>query len=112
MTLLMRRPSEVGLLVWVAALAATGSVAVAAADAAAFDRRQLLIPVLFVALIVGLHLFLAARRLRGDQLLMPLAAALSALGLILVQRLQPSDQPLLAQQMTWMIVAAGADRKS
>src|SRR5213594_4863118 len=108
MTLLLRRRSEVGLIVWVAALAITGSVAVAAADAAAFDRRQIFIPVAFIALMLALHLFLAWRGVRGDQLLFPLAAGLSALGLILVQRLQPADQPLLLQQLTWMIVAAGA----
>ncbi|TMB79908.1 MAG: FtsW/RodA/SpoVE family cell cycle protein [Chloroflexi bacterium] len=108
MTLLLRRRSEVGLIVWVAALAITGSVAVAAADAAAFDRRQVFIPIAFIALMLGLHLFLAWRGVRGDQLLFPLAAGLSAIGLILVQRLQPADQPLLLQQLTWMIVAAGA----
>src|SRR5881397_981850 len=108
MTLLLRRRSEVGLIVWVAALAITGSVAVAAADAAAFDRRQIFIPIAFIALMLALHLFLAWRGVRGDQLLFPLAAGLSALGLILVQRLQPADQPLLLQQLTWMIVAAGA----
>lgn len=105
MTLLFRRPGELGLLFWVAAIAATGSVAVAAAESAAFDRAQLAIPVAFIALAVALHLFLAARGFRGDQLLMPLAAMLSALGLVLVQRLASS---LLAQQLTWTIIAAGA----
>jgi cell division protein FtsW (lipid II flippase) len=108
MTLFFRRSGEVGLIVWVAALVLTGSVAVAAADAAAFDRRQIFIPIAFVVLMLGMHLFLAWRGLRGDQLLFPLAAALTAIGLILVQRLQPSDQPLLAQQLTWMVVAAAA----
>ncbi len=104
-TLLFRRSSELGLLVWVAAIAATGSVAVAAAETSAFDRRQLVIPVAFIALAVALHLFLAVRGFRGDQLLLPLAAMLSALGLVLVQRLASN---LLAQQLTWSIVAAGA----
>ena len=108
MTLLLRRPSEVGLLIWVAALAVTGSVAVAAANAAAFDRRQVFIPIAFIALVAVLHVFLAWRGLRGDQLLFPLAAGLSAVGLIVVQRLQPVDQPLLVQQLSWMVVAAGA----
>ncbi|HET7699671.1 MAG TPA: FtsW/RodA/SpoVE family cell cycle protein [Candidatus Limnocylindria bacterium] len=108
MTLLFRRADEMRLLVWVAALVATGSVAVAAAEATSFDRRQLLIPVVFVALAVALHAFLAIRRVRGDQLLLPLASALTAIGLVLMQRLQPDDTPLLAQQLTWMIVACGA----
>src|SRR5438093_11226787 len=108
MTLLLRRRSEVGLFVWVAALAITGSVAVAAADAAAFDRRQIFIPVAFIALMLALHLFLAWRRVRADQLLLPLAGRLSARGLILGQRLQQADQALRLQQLTWMLVAAGA----
>src|SRR5438067_1854465 len=105
MTLLFRRSSELGLLVWVAAIAVTGSVAVAAAETTAFDRSQVAIPILFIALMVVLHTFLAARGIRGDQILLPLAAMLSGLGLVLVQRLASS---LLAQQLTWTVIAAGA----
>src|SRR5438270_1847405 len=105
MTLLFRRSSELGLLVWVAAIAVTGSVAVAAAETTAFDRSQLAIPIAFIALVVVLHMFLAARGIRGDQLLLPMAAMLSAVGLVLVQRLASS---LLAQQLTWTLIAAGA----
>ncbi|MEK7863867.1 MAG: FtsW/RodA/SpoVE family cell cycle protein, partial [Chloroflexota bacterium] len=108
MTLLLRRADEMGLLVWVAALVATGSVAMAAAEATSFDRRQLVIPVAFIALTIGLHAFLVVRRVRGDQLLLPIASALTAIGLVLMQRLQPAGTPLLAQQLTWMIVASGA----
>ena len=105
MTLIFRRSSELGLLVWVAAIAVTGSVAVAAAETTAFDRSQVAIPILFIALMVVLHTFLAARGIRGDQILLPLAAMLSGLGLVLVQRLASS---LLAQQLTWTVIAAGA----
>ena len=105
MTLMFRRSSELGLLVWVAAIAVTGSVAVAAAETTAFDRSQVAIPILFIALMVVLHTFLAARGIRGDQILLPLAAMLSGLGLVLVQRLASS---LLAQQLTWTVIAAGA----
>ena len=105
MTLLLRRGSELRLLVWVAAIAVTGSVAVAAAETTAFDRSQLAVPVVFIALAVALHVFLVARGFRGDQILLPMAAVLSAIGLILVQRLASS---LLAQQLTWTVIAAGA----
>jgi len=104
-SLILRRGDELRLLVWVAALAATGSVAVAAAEAATFDRRQLIIPLAFVALSIGLHVFLAARGIRGDQLLLPLACALTAIGLVLVERLASS---LLEQQLLWTLIAAGA----
>lgn len=105
MTLLLRRGSELRLLVWVAAIAVTGSVAVAAAETTAFDRSQLAVPVVFIALAVALHVFLVARGFRGDQILLPMAAVLSAIGLVLVQRLASS---LLAQQLTWTVIAAGA----
>jgi len=104
-SLILRRGDELRLLVWVAALAATGSVAVAAAEAATFDKRQLIVPIAFIALSIGLHVFLAARGIRGDQLLLPLACALTAIGLVLVERLASS---LLEQQLLWTLVAAGA----
>jgi cell division protein FtsW (lipid II flippase) len=105
MTLLFRRGDEMRLLVWVAAIAAAGSVAVAAAETSGFDRSQLAIPVAFIVLAVALHVFLVVRGIRGDQLLLPIAALLSALGLVLVQRLASN---LLAQQLTWTLIAAGA----
>lgn len=105
MSLVLRRADELRMLVWVAAIAAAGSVAVAAAETAAFDRSQLLVPLVFVALAVALHAFLVARGIRGDQLLLPLAAGLTALGLVLVQRLASN---LLGQQLQWTLIAAGA----
>jgi peptidoglycan glycosyltransferase len=100
-----RRRPELGLLFWVAALGITGSVAVAAAEAAGFRPQQLVVPVSFVVIAFALHLFLAARGIRGDQLLLPIAAALTALGLVLVQRLASN---LLVQQLSWTLIAAGA----
>jgi len=100
-----RRRPELGLLFWVAALGITGSVAVAAAEAAGFRPQQLVIPASFVVIAFALHLFLAARGIRGDQLLLPIAAALTALGLVLVQRLASN---LLVQQLSWTLIAAGA----
>ena len=100
-----RRRPELGLLLWVAALGITGSVAVAAAEAAGFRPQQLVVPVTFVVIAFALHLFLAARGIRGDQLLLPIAAALTAIGLVLVQRLASN---LLLQQLSWTLIAAGA----
>ncbi len=100
-----RRRPELGLLFWVAALGITGSVAVAAAEVAGFRPQQLVIPVTFVVIAFVLHTFLAARAIRGDQLLLPIAAALTAIGLVLVQRLASN---LLVQQLSWTLIAAGA----
>lgn len=105
MTLLLRRGDELRLLVWVTLIAATGSVAVAATEAAGFAYSQLAIPAAFIVVAVLLHVFLATRGIRGDQLLLPMAAVLTALGLMLVQRLASS---LLIQQLTWTLIAAGA----
>ena len=100
-----RRRPELGLLFWVAAMGITGSVAVAAAEIAGFRPQQLVVPVTFVVIAFALHLFLAARGIRGDQLLLPIAAALTAIGLVLVQRLASN---LLVQQLSWTLIAAGA----
>ena len=100
-----RRRPELGLLFWVAALGITGSVAVAAAEVAGFRPQQLVVPATFVLIAFVLHLFLAARGIRGDQLLLPIAAALTAIGLVLVQRLASN---LLVQQLSWTLIAAGA----
>ena len=105
MTVLLRRGDELRLLVWVTLIAITGSVAVAATEAAGFAYSQLAIPVAFVCVAVLLHVFLATRGIRGDQLLLPMAAVLTAIGLVLVQRLASS---LLVQQLTWTLIAAGA----
>jgi cell division protein FtsW (lipid II flippase) len=105
MIALTRRRPELGLLFWVAALGITGSVAVAAAEVAGFRPQQLVIPVSFVVIAFVLHLFLAARGVRGDQVLLPVAAALTALGLIMVERLASN---LLLQQLSWTLIAAGA----
>lgn len=100
-----RRRPELGLLVWVAALGVSGSVAVAAAEISGFRPQQLVVPVTFVIVAFVLHLFLAARGIRGDQLLLPIAAALTAIGLVLVQRLASN---LLLNQLSWTFIAAGA----
>jgi len=104
-TIITRRAQELGLLVWVAALGITGSVAVAAAEVAGFRPQQLAVPLSFVAVAVTLHVFLTMRGVRGDQLLLPMAAAFTAIGLVLVQRLASN---LLLQQLSWSLVAAGA----
>src|SRR3989442_10493002 len=48
---------------------------------------------------------LVARRFGGDRFFLPIAAGLTAIGLVLVQRLA-SD--LLLQQLSWTIIAGGA----
>jgi len=99
------RFTELSLLVWVAALAITGFVAVVATERSSFSPAALVVPLVFLVLMLALHVFLVSIRFRGDQLLLPIAAGLTAIGLVLVQRLA-SD--LLFQQLSWSIIAAGA----
>ncbi len=99
------RFTELSLLVWVATFAITGFVAVLATETSSFNLTAVVVPVVFLALMLALHVFLVSIRFRGDQILMPIAAGLTAIGLVLVQRLA-SD--LLFQQLSWSIIAAGA----
>ena len=99
------RFTELSLLVWVAALAVFGFVAVVGAETSSFGIASIVVPSVFILLVLSLHVFLIARRFRGDQVLMPIAAGLTAIGLVLVQRLA-SD--LLLQQLSWTIIAVGA----
>jgi len=100
-----RRTAELGLLVWVALLALAGFAAVVGAETSAFGPAVIVVPAIYLGLVLALHVFLVLRRFRGDQLLFPLAAALTAIGLVLVQRLA-SD--LLLQQLSWALIAGGA----
>jgi peptidoglycan glycosyltransferase len=99
------RFTELSLLIWVAAIAITGFVAVLAAENSSFSPAAIIVPGIFLVLVFALHVFLVGMRFRGDQILMPIAAGLTAIGLVLVQRLA-SD--LLLQQLSWSIIAAGA----
>src|SRR4051794_6703033 len=62
-------------------------------------------PLLFAAVVLPLHGFLAWRAPTADQLLLPLVAVLAALGLLMVGRLEPS---LFGRQAVWIAVGAVA----
>ena len=100
------RGTELGLLVPVAFLVGLGFLAVVGAHAEKLAPDALVVPATFVALAVVLHLFLAGIGFRGDQLLLPLALGLTAIGLVLVERTAPAT--LLLLQLSWTVVAAGA----
>ena len=96
---------ELRLLAWVAGLTVAGFIAVVAADAGSFSPTALVVPVTVLAIFAVLHLFLVGTGFRGDQLVLPLAVGLTGIGFVLVQRLAPI---LLLQQLTWLVIAAGA----
>ena len=99
------RPSELQLLVWVAALTIAGYLAVVAAASGRFAWLDLVVPAVALAIFGVLHFFLVAIGFRGDQLLLPLAVGLTGIGFILVERLAPA---LLLQQLIWLVIAAAA----
>src|SRR2546430_7749028 len=78
------RFTELSLLVWVAALAITGFVAVVAPERASFSPAALVGPLVFFLLMLALPLFLVGIPFRGGQLLLPLAARLTPIRLLLV----------------------------
>lgn len=96
---------ELRLLVWVAGLVVAGFSAVVAADTGSFTPTALVVPITVLAIFAVLHLFLVGSGFRGDQLLLPLAVGLTGIGFVLVQRLAPN---LLLQQLTWLVISAGA----
>jgi cell division protein FtsW (lipid II flippase) len=98
------RGTELGLLVPVALLAGLGSVAVVGAQAAELPAVAFAVPVVFILVAVALHVFLVVTGFRGDQLLLPLALGLVALGLVMIERLAPTA--LLVQQLTWTVIAS------
>ncbi|MBI2324961.1 MAG: FtsW/RodA/SpoVE family cell cycle protein [Chloroflexi bacterium] len=100
------RGTELGHLVFVALLVGLGFAAVVGSELEQLTPLVLVVPAAFVGIAVALHLFLVITGFRGDQLLLPLALALTAIGLVFVERLGPPH--LLLQQVTWALVAAGA----
>ncbi|HEX6061328.1 MAG TPA: FtsW/RodA/SpoVE family cell cycle protein [Candidatus Limnocylindria bacterium] len=99
------RLAELRLLIWVAALSLSGYVAVVAAASGRFAWYEIAVPVVVLVIFGALHVFLISIGFRGDQLLMPLAVGLTGIGFVLVERLAPT---LLLQQLTWLVIAAGA----
>jgi len=99
------RLAELRLLALVAAFSLAGYVAVVAAASGSFAWYEVVVPLVVLAVFGGLHLFLSSVGFRGDQVLLPIAVGLTGIGFVLVERLAPT---LLVQQLTWLVIAAGA----
>jgi cell division protein FtsW (lipid II flippase) len=73
--------------------------------------RDIWMALVFIGLLVATHIWLNYRGRRSDQLLIPVIASLSALGLILIQRLEPSlvrissfYHGIANKQLVWVIL--------
>src|SRR5438094_5658555 len=95
------RPVELWLLVYPVALFAAGSAALQLVRGAEWPISDLGVIGLFAALMLTMHFALSARLGGADQALLPIVATLTALGLILVERLEPSLAP---RQVLWVVV--------
>ncbi len=69
----------------------------------------------FIGALLIVHLYLTARRFRGDQVLFPAVAMLTAVGLVMIQRLEsgfadsePELAGISARQVLWVFVGLAA----
>lgn len=101
---------ETRLLVWVAGITVVGFVTVALALREPVAGVVLIVPLGFLAVAFGLHALLAARGFRGDEILLPTALGLTAIGLIVVYRVTygTDAEHLVVNQLAWTLVAAAA----
>lgn len=72
-----------------------------------WDWRDISTSWAFIAALLFVHVFLTARRFRGDQVLFPTVAMLTALGLVMIQRLDSPGakeelQGLAIRQTLWV----------
>jgi len=98
------RWTELSLLFWPPAFLAIGLALLAAVRSTGVSEQQVRLAALVTALLLAAHLALAWRRPRADQLLLPVAAMLSCLGLVMVSRLAPD---LAERQAMWVAVGLG-----
>ena len=99
------RPLELGLLLYPVALFAAGSIALQLVRGQERPIADFGIIGLFAALILATNAALSARLARADQALLPIVATLTALGLVFVQRLEPSLAP---RQLLWFAIGTVA----
>jgi len=93
------RPLEFGLLLYAVALFAAGSLALQLVRGTEWPTGEYSVVIGFAALMIVANLVLSVRLGGADQALLPIVATLTALGLILVERLEPT---LAARQMLWV----------
>ena len=99
------RWGELGLLLFPVALLAQGVVLLALVNGTPWRQASWAPVALFAATLLVLHALLAWRLPHADGLLLPVAAALSAIGLLMVGRLEPA---LFLRQAVWIAVGGAA----
>jgi cell division protein FtsW (lipid II flippase) len=93
------RGTELGLLLFPTAILMTGLAMLTLAQGRELAPRNLAAGFAFAAFLLATHVWLAIRYPYGDQLLLPIAASLCAVGQIVVTRLEPE---LALRQSIWV----------
>jgi cell division protein FtsW (lipid II flippase) len=96
------RVGELALLLPAVAVALAGASILLIEHGRALTTTALAPALATIALFAGAHVWLTVRRPGVDQTLLPLAAVLTALGLTLVTRIEPSFGP---RQLVWLAIA-------
>ncbi|MBI3967188.1 MAG: FtsW/RodA/SpoVE family cell cycle protein [Chloroflexi bacterium] len=92
---------ELSLLFWPMALFALGAATLALIRRGDLAQRDFLLAVAFVGLLLALHAWLTWRHRGADQVLLPVAAMLVAVGLTIVARLQPA---VATRHFIWLVI--------
>lgn len=100
----MQRNRELVNFLPVVILVFAGFASVYMARSAQIDASSLSFGLLFVGLFLAVHLFLRLVAPYADPFLLPLAALLSAIGIMMIYRIDPA---LAAAQTRWMMVGLG-----
>jgi cell division protein FtsW (lipid II flippase) len=99
------RARELELLLYPAALVPLGYLWLAGASNGRLEAANLGPAVVFITLMLGAHFWLCWRLPTSDQLLLPIATGLVALGLIMIARLEPE---LAWRQTAWVAIGIAA----
>lgn len=100
----MQRNRELVNFLPVLLLMVVGFASVYAARSEQIDASSLTYGLFFVALFIGAHMLLRLAAPKADPYLLPLAALLSALGIMMIFRIDPD---LAAAQTTWLLAGLG-----
>lgn len=96
------RGREMVLLLFAGVLVLTGASVTALAQSGGLRLTDLSRPLIYLAAALALHLFLSFAGLRSEQLLLPVVAAISGIGLVFVERLDP--ELLAPRQLVWLLI--------
>jgi len=99
------RWKELGLLLFPAALALVGFALLRISVARAVSLESLAPGLGLISVLLAVHLILTFYHPQSDQILLPIAGTLTAIGLVMVYRLAPA---VSTNQLIWIIVSAAA----